>query len=138
MLRDFISAPYTNYIYGILNQYKISPNDLNDNTILQYQLVGFKILTPDSFIWELIIDDAVYYLYAEDYVENLSHVKSAIKSYDKTSISLDFVEVYNPPISKNIQIKNDDKSTKYIVKSGYDLVFLLRTDKRVTDAYFNI
>ena len=74
MLRDFEYHPRKNTISEILGRFDSAFS--GDNA-----LVRFEVITPDSFMWRLLINDGVYYLYAEDYVPSLDHATAIFNQY---------------------------------------------------------
>ena len=147
MLRDFITSQDNFEIDQFLSYFKFeSSKNYEELGYVNYILLGFRILTPDSFIWELLIDNEIYYLYAEDYVTSLEQIIIAVKKYDRSDIKLDFIEVLESKgLKESDQItssdvdetpENSDELQKYAQESGYDLAFLLKTDKDASDAYF--
>ena len=74
MLRDYVHDLDPLRIGEVLKKFD-SNIQANTATIA---LLEFRVISPDSFIWRFLIDDAVYYLYAEDYVESFEYVKGAI------------------------------------------------------------
>ena len=102
-------------------------------------LVGHQVLSPDSFLWKIFDGEKVYYLYAEDYVPSLEHVKKEIQSFWPDKLELEFVplkntaaledstpyrsaQVYRPP-------EKEYEFMQYAGQSGYDFVFLLKSDE---------
>lgn len=98
-------------------------------------LVGFTALSPDSFLWKIFDGENTYYLYAEDYVPGLDHVREQIRDFWPGDISLDFL-----PVRKQIAFEDSSPNqsakiykppadeyefSKYAAQSGYDFVFLL-------------
>src|SRR5437899_9122194 len=74
MLRNFEYKPDIDLIIEILEQFEVAlPRPI--------AVVRFEVITPDSFMWRLLIGDAVYYLYAEDYVESIDHRKHIFDEY---------------------------------------------------------
>ena len=136
MLRNFEYPPAADSLREILGRFKIE--------LPEYiSLVRYEVITPDSFMWRLQIGDSVYYLYAEDYVPGLDHVKSifnqyiekddwsfvkpieAIKFQDASPVK--GATTYKEPI-------DSDNMMQYAVDSGYDFVFLARSSEDADDA----
>lgn len=128
MLRD-LYAYGTEELKDVLGKFK-----LNDSRLID--ITKFQMLTPDSFIWRLRMTNGVYYLYAEDFIESLEHVKRSIqevagphpgkfieaieqKEFEELEPVLNS-EVYAEPDEYNEQIM------KFAVDSGHDLVFLYK------------
>jgi hypothetical protein len=104
-------------------------------------LVGFSALTPDSFLWKIFDGEAVYFLYAEDYVHSLDHVREQVAHFALPGTTFDFIptkkpvafedsspnqlaETYAPP-------KDEYEFSKFASQSGYDFVFLLRSNEQL-------
>lgn len=100
-------------------------------------LYKYEVLSPDSFIWVLYINDKLYCLYAEDYVQSLDQVTEAMCKHgglDEESGEHKLVKVKNPKTfdqaspfkSSDIYIppKDIDEFMKYAADSGCDFVFL--------------
>lgn len=77
MLRDFVYNQDKELVLTVLQDLKI---DLPHEQHL-IALTKFEVITPDSFMWRLLIDGTVYYLYAEDFVRGPTYLKSTINSY---------------------------------------------------------
>jgi hypothetical protein len=140
MLRDFIRVGNESDIYALLSHFKLPSKNAD------VQLLEFKVLTPDSFIWRLLIDKTVYYLYAEDYVEGLEYVRQRIaRSTD--SEELEFIEARvttsfkdTSPVQTAVVYEEPDDSQeimRFAVSSGHDFVFLCRSDEDSNTAFFN-
>lgn len=114
----------------------------------ELRLVKYEELSPDSFIWYLLVKekDAVlankYCLYAEDYIPSLAHVLDVVDknvptwqkeinhkydgflrvikpvSWNKAD-PVRNASVYQPP-------EKDDDFMDYAYPSGYDFVFLVK------------
>jgi hypothetical protein len=139
MLRDFEYRPDADIILEVLGRFNI---DLPE----YIALVRFEVITPDSFMWRLLISQNVYYLYAEDYVPGLGHIKSIFNQYvDKDDWALvkprrviqfdDATPVkgattYNEP-------DDSDDMMQYAVDSGHDFVFLVRSSEDTDNAQFS-
>jgi hypothetical protein len=142
MLREYAYTLNPTLITDALRKFKLdlpeAPGDLT--------LIEFKLLTPDSFIWKFIMSGTVYYLYAEDYVQDLDYVQHTIASRAPHSSNLKFIEVKEKVAfedSEPVQLvdvyeRSDehDVMMKYAAGSGYDHVFLCRSDEAAEDAYF--
>ena len=147
MLRDFTTSADGYDINCFLSNFKITNAKYHEFGYVDFTLLGFNVIKPDSFIWKLIINYELYYLYAEDYVISLEQVINTVKDYDKTLTKLEFVKVYNPkkhekiePRKKGVIYSEPDKVNSirlYTVDSGHDHAFLLRTGKSISDAYFS-
>lgn len=139
MLRDFEYHPRSDIIPEILGRFSIE--------LPEYiALVRFEVITPDSFMWRLLIGDSIYYLYAEDYVPGLGHIKSIFNQYIKkdgwsfvkSRTVIQFVDAtpvksatsYNEPA-------DSDNIMQYAVDSGHDFVFLARSSEDANNAQFS-
>jgi hypothetical protein len=143
MLRDFVYTLDPSLIERTLARFDIViPEERG-----AHALIEFQVLSPDSFIWRFLIDGAVYYMYAEDYVEGLEYVRGEISAYAIDEIELEFIKakqqkefedtdpvknatVYKPP-------EDYDKMKQFAVSSGYDFVFLCRSSEDASGALFN-
>lgn len=142
MIRDFEYSPKTSQIVDILQRFGL---DLaNEN--FPFALLRFEVITPDSFMWRLLINNDIYYLYAEDYVSGLDHIKSVFKSYlesdkwdfvtpDKTiafgsASPVKSAAVYQEP-------EDTEEMMKYTVDSGHDFVFLIKSQEDADGAQFS-
>lgn len=104
-------------------------------------LVGFQVLSPDSFLWKIFDGENIYYLYAEDYVPSLDHVTAQIQDFWPDEIELEFLPVKNPKAfedtspNKSAVIykppKDEYEFAKYAWPSGYDFVFLLKSAEKL-------
>lgn len=132
MLRDYKYTENWRLLDAALEQFIELPPRLS--------LVGFTALSPDSFLWKIFDGANIYYLYAEDYVPSLDHVRERIQDFSPMKISLNFlpvkrqvafedslpnqgVEIYKPP-------KDEYEFSKYAAQSGYDFVFLLKSSEK--------
>jgi hypothetical protein len=112
----------------------------------QICLLRFEVITPDSFMWRLLISGRIYYLYAEDFVSGLGQIKHIFDSYLE-SPDWQFVPVKNPvsfeassPVAgAAVYEKPDDVETmmRYAVPSGHDFVFLAISNEKADDANFS-
>jgi hypothetical protein len=109
-------------------------------------LLRFEVISPDSFMWRLLISGNVYYMYAEDYVPGLAHLKEIFDDY-LASRDWHFVPAKNvasfesasPVVGAAVYQKPSDAETmmKYAVPSGHDFVFLALTSESTDDAHFS-
>ena len=128
MLRDFVNNPNLDTVRDVLSRFDVEmPGDI--------VVVQFEVITPDSFMWQLLIGKSMYYLYAEDYVSGLDYIMSVFDKYigksawefvkSKNTISFNdaspvqAASVYEEP-------KNSHELMRYAVDAGYDFVFLAR------------
>lgn len=131
VLRDYEYTENWRLLDAALNQFIDLPPRLS--------LVGYTALSPDSFVWKIFDGESVYYLYAEDFIENLEQVKRAIKNFWPDDISLEFIPVKEPRAfedsspnqASEIYKPPDDEYNfiRYAGQSGYDFVFLLRSSE---------
>lgn len=106
-------------------------------------LVGFTELSPDSFVWKIFDGQTMYYLYAEDYVPSLEHIKEQVAFFAprgttfeflkakkqiafEDSIPNRFADVYRPPA-------DEYEFSEYATQSGFDFVFLLQSSEAPED-----
>lgn len=133
MLRDFVYRPDLSLIQEALSRFKLGESRRADVTLLK-----FEALTPDSFMWTIGLKEQRYYIYAEDYIPGLGHVKEVFDNYlqhtdwdlmpakraidFKTSSPVAAASTYNqPPDVKEMM--------KYTIDSGHDFVFLARPNE---------
>ena len=135
MLRDYFITENWRLLDAALEQFIDLPPRLS--------LVGFIDLSPDSFLWIIFDGETQYYLYAEDYVQSLQHVKECICDFYQKNIELEFIPakqpiafedslpnstaaIYKPP-------ENEYEFARYAGQSGYDFVFLLKSANEQND-----
>ncbi|MEI7522660.1 MAG: hypothetical protein WCJ86_04305 [Candidatus Saccharibacteria bacterium] len=142
MIRDFKYNPKTTQIVEILQRFGFDVV----NEKIPFALLRFEVLTPVSFMWRLLVDGAVYYLYAEDYVPGLDHIKSVFESYtesDKWELvspsKTILFESASPVKRASVYQKPKDavNMMKYAVDSGYDFVFLIKSQEDADDSQFS-
>lgn len=132
MLRDYVYTENWRLLDRALEQFIDLPDRLT--------LVGFTELSPDSFLWKIYDGETVYYLYAEDYVPSLEHVREVIHDFWPHNIKLEFVPVKNPTafedstpnLASDIYKPPDEEYefARYAGQSGFDFVFLLRSNEK--------
>jgi hypothetical protein len=130
MLRDETNGSPA--LHAVLDQF-----ELEDETLLDVLL--FRTLNSHSFLWQLRLTDSIYYVYATDFVESLEQITSTLQvATDGTPGELVPVkrpmifEEASPVTSSSLYDKPDDFDTKiahYTTESGYDFVFLYRTEQ---------
>lgn len=141
-LRDFVYNPTESLLENVLADFGFNIVKENGN----YALLKFEVITPDSFMWRLLINGAVYYLYAEDFIEGLNQVKGVLNSYIgnskwelvKTKNIIKFEDsspvkrasIYSEP-------NNVEEMMKYTVPSGPDFVFLAKSKEDASQAQFS-
>ena len=135
MLRDYLYTKNWSLVLAAFADFTELPNNL--------QLIGFADITPDSFVWKLYHPDAnrFYYLYAEDYVPSLEHVKEEIRQFAPTNAILDLLPAKEPrafedshPNIGTAMYKPPDREydfIRYANQSGYDFVFLAISDEKL-------
>lgn len=137
MLRDYALTENWRLLDAALEQFIDLPSRLS--------LVGFTELSPDSFVWKIFDGENVYYLYAEDYIPNLEHVREQILDFWPHKITLTFVPVKRPiafedssPNKASVVYKppeNEYDFAKYAAQSGYDFVFLLKSSETIGEPH---
>lgn len=133
MLRDYRYTKDQRLVWAAFSQFAPCPDNL--------RLVDFDAITPDSFIWQLY-DPArrvAYYLYAEDYVPHLEHVRQTLRSKIPDTAIIDLLPVTAPnafedshPNQTAVIYKPPDSEydfMRYAAQSGYDFVFLAKSDE---------
>ncbi len=133
MLRNYQYTPEKQLVVDAVAAFADTPSE--------FDIVGFTAISPDSFLWTLSTNQAVYYLYAEDFVSDYHAALHAAQAYAPVSAELSFIPakqpldfesstpnqsttVYQPP-------NNLGEFQKYASQSGYDFVFLLRSSETV-------
>lgn len=130
MLRD--EANGSPALHAVISQF-----DIGDETVID--VVAFRKLRPNCFLWKVRMSDYIYYVYAEDFVESLEQVTDTLRIATEgtpgelvaAKVPMDFASA-SPVMSASIYEKPsdfDDKIAHYTVESGYDFVFLFRTDE---------
>lgn len=135
MLRDFFIDKNLPLIMTIVSQFEVAEPKYT-------QLIKSEALSPDSFTWIILLDDAIYYLYAEDYVPGLDYVKKTFAELIPTT-NWELVKAKKPktfetssPVARaSVYKKADDadEMMRYAVSSGHDFVFLARSDQDPND-----
>jgi hypothetical protein len=141
MVRDFQYNPSPSQIIDVLIRFDFvfepekSPLDV----------LRFEVMSPDSFMWKLLLGNNVYYLYAEDYIPGIDHVKAVFDEhggYEKwefiTPRSKLVFERSDPVQHAAIYQKPEDAADimHYAVDSGYDFVFLVKSSEDPDAAHF--
>lgn len=142
MLRDFQYNPATSQIRDVLECFSLDFNSEKS----PIDVLRFEVMSPDSFMWRLLLGNAIYYLYAEDYVSGLEYIKGVFGDYlgnDKWDFitprhNLTFES--STPVKQAYVYQKSEKTNelmKYAVDSGYDFVFLVKTLENPDEAHFN-
>ncbi len=144
MIRDFVHTLDTSSIKQTLAQFKLDLPEVGTGHIA---LLEFKVLTPDSFMWKFLINRTIYYLYATDFVEGLDEIRHTLNRISKAPSSLEFIEARElkkfdeaAPVKAAAlykKPKNESEMMRFAVESGYDFVFLCKSDEDRNEAYFN-
>lgn len=133
MLRDYQYTSDKQLVINAVSQFADAAGE--------FEIVGFTSLSPDSFLWILSSDKGVYYLYAEDFIDDYKIAEHAAAEYAAAFAKLTFIpakqplqfeqsspyqsaSVYKPP-------SNITEFQKYAGQSGYDFVFLLRSSEKI-------
>ncbi len=123
MLRDFEYTPASELV-DVLGQFGLNSVGKKYNLAL----LKFEVITPDSFMWRLLINEGIYYLYAEDYISSLDHVKKVFNAYLESD-QWEFID----PVDTFVE------TIGHAVKSGYDHVFLVKSSvEDADDAQFSV
>lgn len=133
MLRDYIHTENWRLLDQALEMFIELPPRLS--------LVGEQVLSPDSFLWKIFDGETVYYLYAEDYVPSLEHVKEEVQSFWPDKLELKFMPLKNAvaledstPFRSAQTYRPPEKEyefMKYAGQSGFDFIFLLKSDEKI-------
>lgn len=143
MLRDFVYSLDSAVVMQALGKFDL-PMPAEKH---KFSLLEFRVLTPDSFAWKFLINEVIYHLYAEDFVQGLADVRSKISSYATNGKELTFIKAKHPEEFANAgpvksatvydRPKDADEMMAYAVSSGYDFVFLCRSDEDAGRALFS-
>ncbi|MBC7546464.1 hypothetical protein H7171_01830 [Candidatus Saccharibacteria bacterium] len=142
MIRNFVYDPNVSYVAEVLTAFGF------DAAHKQYSLalLRFEVITPDSFMWRLLVNNAIYYLYAEDYVSGLAKIKNVFNSYLETTkwelvspVKIIKFEEASPVKSAVTYAKPNDHASmmQYAADSGHDFVFLAKSSENADDAQFS-
>ena len=131
MIRDWNGDTHHDLL-DILEKFDVSDTKL--------RLIKFEIVSPDSFIWFIAVNNQRYCLYAEDFVQSLEDVLEAIHANlpeNEPHDNYQLVPVKNPekwtestPVTQaDISIPPEDQAEfmRYAATSGYDFVFLAKS-----------
>lgn len=144
MLRDFVYNPGNDLVLEVLNRFDTKSFDIADRQ--SFILLKFEVITPDSFMWRVIFMGNVCYLYAEDHVPSLDHIKKVFNNYTGSRkwelIESKTKKAFNetgPVIAATTYEEPDDSEElmKYAVDSGHDFIFLCRSSEKTEDALFS-
>lgn len=122
MLRDFVYSPTVAHLASVLAEFGFHYS--NDNSTIA--VLRFEVITPDSFMWRLLIHDNIYYLYAEDHIPHREYVEKLFKDYLNTD-AWEFI----------VSSADSSGEATYGITSGYDTVFLVKSAEDATDALFS-
>ncbi|GEM_PF-1256890 len=144
MLRDYPFTLNPQVFSPVLQQFDMEHPGEDANIAL----LEFKIITPDSFIWKFLMNDVIYYLYAEDFIESLEVVSASIKEQTKDQSEFEFIKVKDPkdfkssgPVLVSTEYKRpEDYETMklYAADADYDFAFLIKSKEDPNEAYFNM
>lgn len=139
MLRSFEYHPKRESLVEVLQQFQIEVPKL-------IPILRFEVITPDSFMWRLQLEASIYYLYAEDFVPSLAHIKSIFDKYLESkkwelikakkpkqfedSSPVAGADVYERP-------KEVKEMMKYAVDSASDFAFLARSQEPAGEGRFS-
>jgi hypothetical protein len=141
VLRDFQYNPATSQIVEVLQRFSLDFKSEKSSL----DVLRFEVISPDSFMWKLLLGNAVYYLYAEDYVSGMDYIKDVFNDYlesDKWNFVIPqqilLFESSSPVEHANVYQKPEraDELMRYAVDSGHDFVFLVKTFENPHDAHF--
>lgn len=139
MIRDYAYQSGHGIVTAILAKFKIEKPDY-------IVVTRFEVITPDSFVWRLETNLGMYYLYAEDFIPGIDHIKGFYERYIVGHawelIEVERVEAFEdaaPVKSATTYQRPDDADEilRYAVSSGHDFVFLARSDEAIEDAQFS-
>jgi len=141
MLRNFQYDPQASHITEVLERFNLGYGSRESHL----DILRFEVLSPDSFMWKMLIGNVVCYLYAEDYVSDIDYIKDIFNDYLESD-NWDFVkpkqvlvfESSSPVQRAEVYKKSDraDDLMQYAVDSGHDFVFLVKTLENPNDAHF--
>lgn len=131
MLRDYAYTENWRLLEAALEQFIELPASL--------KLVQFVKISPDSFLWIVSNGVTLYYLYAEDYIENLESVRAEIRPFMGKDAQLTFLPVKEPVAfedsspNKSAAMyrppENEYEVSTFAGQSGHDFVFLLESSE---------
>ena len=134
----------------MLRQWNGDSHDLLIAMLKQFDIAAdsiylqkYEVISPDSFIWAMEVksgeDHGSYYLYAEDYVPSLKHVRDTIAQnlaqypgedkFELVPAAKVLVWDQSEPVQSAEyaeQPEDADEFMKYAASSGYDFVFLAK------------
>ncbi len=122
MLRDFEFDHANNLLPDILGRAGI---DLGHKEH-PIDLLRFEVITPDSFMWRVLVRDTIYYIYAEDYIPHIDHVKDVFDGYLKDK-NWEFVTPLPDPTN----------TMEHAMVSGYDIIFVVKSSEDSNEAHFS-
>jgi len=141
MLRNFQYDPQASHITEVLERFNLDYSSRESHL----DVLRFEVLSPDSFMWKILIGNAVCYLYAEDYVSDVDYIKDVFNDYLESD-KWDFIkpkqilkfESLGPVQRAEVYEKYNraDDLMQYAVDSGHDYVFLVKTLENPDDAHF--
>jgi hypothetical protein len=139
MLRDFAYDPNPTFLEETLARFGIKAKH-------PIAILRFEVITPDSFMWRLLLDNAIYYLYAEDHISGLPYVKEVFNVYLQTN-DWELVQIRRPsnwekasPVTATSAYTKPDDSKElmqYAAESGHDFVFLCKSKEDANEALFS-
>lgn len=130
MLRDEASGSPA--LHAVLELFEIG-----DETLIDVK--QFRMLTAESFLWQLRLSDNVYFMYATDFIQSLEQVANTLQvatdgepgELVPVRTPIPFEEA-GPVTASSVYDKPDDwdeKIAHYAGESGYDFVFLYKTEQ---------
>lgn len=128
MLREWNGESHEPII-KILDSFDVKAKD--------FTLLKYEALTPDSFIWVIVVNGERYCLYAEDFVQSLKHIREAMHEHGFIEGETDKYELVpvkspqdwneaSPVKAASTYEEPEDKEdfVQYAATSGFDFVFL--------------
>ena len=142
MLREFKYDPSKSHLIDVLSRFNLD----FDSEKSRIDVLKFETLSPDSFMWKLLIENVIYYLYAEDYISSLDYVKNQINDYSGRD-DWDFVIPRQvtafesaSPVQGAVVYQKPERAHRFVghaVDSGHDFVFLAKTLEDPLEAQFS-
>jgi hypothetical protein len=142
MLRNFIYNSNSSCIIDALERFGFKLSEKK----FPITLLRFEVITPDSFMWRLLIAGSVYYMYAEDYVPGLDYIKNVFSSYLERNewqfiepIKKISFESASPVVKATVYQEPDDSEEimRYAIDSGNDFIFLVKSFEDAGEAQFS-
>lgn len=125
----------------------LSVFDILEKNTIDFSLVKFEVIGPDSFMWRLNIGEHIYYLYVTDYSGGLADIQQTFRDYlESDEFELVPVRVeHTTTFEDSIPVKNavvyqkaddSDDMMQFASSSGFDSVFLAKSSEDADASLF--